>query len=117
VRRRRARLTSQQRRLHRSPSHLTPAAAFGAARSAASAGPFFLGAQPSAADVLVYPWAARVPALAAWRGFAVPTDAPEFAPWHAWVAAMAALPPVARTLRDDAFYAKGYEVYATGARK
>lgn len=101
-----------------SPTHArAPLAAFGVARQGASSGPFFLGAQPSAADLLVFPWAARVPALAAWRGFAVPRDAPEFAPWHEWVAAMTALPAVARTLRDDAFYAKGYEAYATGARK
>lgn len=77
-----------------------------------SGGPFFLGALPSLADIMVYPWVQRFGVLSFYRGFSVPQEDARFRAFNTWAASMAALEEVARTVMPDAYYISGYESYA-----
>jgi glutathione S-transferase len=80
-----------------------------------TSGPYFLGERFSSADILVWPWIARLSVNAHYRGHSVP-ETPEFAAYHAFVAAMKTRPAVAKTQKEDAYYVEGYNVYASGSR-
>jgi len=78
-------------------------------------GPYALGASLSLADVLVWPFIARtVTVLGHYKDFSLgELEGAEFAPLHAWVAAMRARPAVARTTAPDELLIDGYKTYAT----
>ena len=84
------------------------------AEYARSEGPFFAGARLSLADVLIWPWIARLGTLQHYRKFAVP-DEPQYAAYHAFVAVMRARPAVQATQSDDAYFIEGYKSYAVDA--
>lgn len=76
-----------------------------------SSGPYFAGARLSLADVLIWPWIARIGILKHYRGFAVPQE-PRFEAYHDFVSAMQARPAVRATQAEDSFYIDGYRSYA-----
>jgi glutathione S-transferase len=82
---------------------------------AASGGPFFLGATLSLADILVWPWLARLCVVEHYRDLVVP-ETPEYDGYRKFAAAMSARETVQRTQRPAAYYIDGYVSYATGAR-
>jgi len=75
-----------------------------------STGPFFLGATPSLVDFAYFPWIARWPALAHYRGFALPESLSHLARWRE---AVAALPSVVSYQDPDDYYIARYARYAT----
>ncbi|MDB4988922.1 MAG: Glutathione S-transferase-like protein [Myxococcaceae bacterium] len=72
-------------------------------------GPFFLGSTPSLVDFAFYPWFERWPALAHYRGLALPTAHRRTA--H-WLSALAELPSVAAHHNAADYYIERYARHA-----
>ena len=98
--------------------YLAAHVAFGVAQreagTGAPAGPFVLGAQPSIADVLLFPFIVRSVVIERLRGVTVP-ETDEYAPFHAWRRAIFAVPGATATVRDEAYYVKAYTRYVPAA--
>ena len=79
-----------------------------------SAGAYFLGDRISFADIMWFPWIHRLGVLQHYRGFEVP-DAPEFANYHRFVAAMNSRASVQGSARPSEFFIDAYKGYANPA--
>jgi len=86
--------------------------------AAAKKGDFFSGAAPSIVDYALLPWAWRYYVLAHYKGkeFAIP-HTEDLAPFHAWLAAMEALPQVASTLPGKERYLEHVAKYAEASAR
>lgn len=87
-------------------------AAVGAVGVALGAGPFFLGARVTMADVLLYPFVERLCVLKHYRQLELPTEGAGFAAFEAWTVAMAARPSAVATAQPADFFINGYRFYA-----
>jgi glutathione S-transferase len=79
-------------------------------------GPYFLGERASLADIMVYPWIARLGVLQHYRGFIVPEE-PQYAAFHRFVAAFSARPSAAAVQSPLEVYVKAYDSYANPPAK
>ena len=74
-------------------------------------GPFALGARPSFADFMLYPFVERLVVLKHYRGYDVDARLGNF---YGWKAAIEELQSVKNTRQSPSFFIEGYEKYAKG---
>lgn len=75
------------------------------------AGPYWLGAEVTLADVAAYPFFERLPAMAHYRGVEIPGACERL---RRWVDTMAERPAVAATAHDTEWFIPVYADYARG---